>query len=91
MRETTRVRQAFHRFEPVNDAPGCIVELVEAPDASAVAFWGLVVVVAELDDLCRELGPDLIGSPKPAVQDDRQIATIRRTANLGFPVALMTP
>jgi len=91
LRETSRVRQAFHRFDPVGEAPGCIVELVESPHAAAAAFWGLVVVVDDLAGVCRSLGPDVIGAPKPAVQPDRQIATLRSAAGLGFPVALMTP
>ena len=38
-----------------------------------------------------QLGPDLIGDAKPAVQPGRQIATIRSAAGLGVVVALMTP
>ena len=88
-----RVRQAFHRFAPAADGTkGCIVEIVEsARTPGATALFGLVVIVADLDAVCAELGPDLIGAPKPAVQPGRQIATLRSAAGLGAPVAFMTP
>ena len=81
-----RVRQAFHRF-----ANGCILEIVESARTTAVGLFGLVVNVADLETLCGELGPELIGLPKPAVQPGRLIATVRSQAGLGFPVALMSP
>lgn len=81
-----RVRQAFHRF-----ANGCIVEIVESERTTGVGLFGLVVNVADLETLCGELGPELIGLPKPAVQPGRLIATVRSQAGLGFPVALMSP
>jgi hypothetical protein len=80
------VRQAFHRF-----ANGCILEIVESERTTAVGLFGLVVNVADLETLCGELGPDLIGLAKPAVQPGRLIATVRSHAGLGFPVALMSP
>lgn len=88
-----RVRQAFHRFAPAADGTkGCIVEIVEsARTQGPTALFGLVVIVADLAAVCAELGPDLIGAPKPAVQPSRQIATVRSAAGLGIPVALMTP
>ena len=89
------VRQAFHRFPapaPPGHGPGCIVEIVQSARTQGRPGWfGLVVVVADLVELCAELGPELIGTPKAAVQPGRQIATVRRSAGLGFPVALMTP
>lgn len=86
------VRQAFHRFGRVDGIPGCIVEIVESPRTlGPTALFGVVVIVAELDALCAELGPDLIAPPKPAVQPGRSIATVRRAAGLATPVALMTP
>jgi hypothetical protein len=84
---TRRVRQAFHRF-----GNGCILEIVEsARTTGGVALFGLVVNVADLESLCDELGPELIGPPKPAVQPGRLIATVRSHAGVGFPVALMSP
>ena len=88
-----QVRQAFHRFAPAEDGTrGCIVEIVEsARTKGPTALFGVVVIVDDLATVCATLGPDLIGSPKPAVQPGRSIATVRRSAGLGAPVALMTP
>jgi hypothetical protein len=83
------VRQGFHRFGEV------IIEVVERADLPADAvtsFWGLVLVVeGDLFEVCEQLGPDVIGLPRPAVQPGRLIATVRRELGLGLPVALMTP
>jgi hypothetical protein len=84
VRDAGGFRQGFRRL-----GPG-ILELVEAktmPDGPA-RFWGLVVVVRDLDQLGQRLGGHL-GEPKPAVQAGRRIATLRRSAGLGQPVAFM--
>jgi hypothetical protein len=78
------VRQGFRRLGPV------ILEVVEAPGAGATAFWGLVVVVTDLDALRRRLDPHL-GGIRDAVQPGRHIATLARSAGLGAPVAFMDP
>lgn len=62
-----------------------ILEVVERPGAR-VAFWGLVVVVPDVEDL----GP-LVGEAKDAVQPGRRIATVRREAGIGAALAFMTP
>ncbi len=82
------MRQGFHRI----GRGGLIVELVERPEIpdGPAAFWGLVVIVDDLDVACELLGPDRISAPKNAVQPGRRIATIRSDAGLGLPVALMT-
>jgi hypothetical protein len=79
-------RQGFRRL-----GPG-ILELVEARDAppGPARFWGLVIVVSDLDALARRLG-DRLGAIKPAVQAGRHIATLRREAGLGQAVAVMDP
>jgi hypothetical protein len=87
MRETSSARQAFHRF----DERGCIVELVESDRVPEPTLFGIVANTPELEALAAELGEDVIGAPKPAVQPGRLIATFRKHAGLGFPVALMTP
>ena len=82
------VRQGFHRAGPV------IVEVVERPDIDAGAtarLWGLVFNVSDLDRAVADLGPDVIGEPRDAVQKGRRIATVRAEAGLGVPLALMTP
>ena len=79
-------RQGFRRLGPV------ILELVEAPnlDPGPARFWGLVVIVPDLEELARRLG-DQLGSIKSAVQPGRQIATLGRSAGLGEAVAFMSP
>jgi hypothetical protein len=54
------------------------------------SFWGLVLVVEDIDAAAARLG-DLAGSPRDAVQTGRRIITVRREAGLGTAVALMTP
>jgi hypothetical protein len=86
IREVGTMRQGFHRLG------GLIVELVERPEVTAdvATFWGLVVVVDDLDAACALLG-DRIGGAKEAVQPGRRIATLRAEAGVGVPLALMTP
>jgi hypothetical protein len=69
-----------------------ILELVEAEDPASgpARFWGLVVVVEDLDALADRLGEHL-GSIRDAVQPGRRIATLRESAGLGESVAFMTP
>jgi hypothetical protein len=79
-------RQGFRRLGPA------ILELGEAnkvPQGPA-RFWGLVVIVEDLDALRARLGEHL-GLIKPAVQAGRQIATLRSSAGLSEAVAFMTP
>jgi hypothetical protein len=88
IREVGAMRQGFHRI----GRGGLIVELVERPDLpeGPASFWGLVLIVEDLDAACELIGPDRISSPKDAVQPGRRIATIRADVGLGLPVALMT-
>ena len=84
-----RLRQGFFRLGEV------IAEVVEVPAEQAgpdgaARFWGLTITVADLDGLVAELGP-LCGTPRDAVQPGRRIATIKREAGLGLPVALISP
>jgi hypothetical protein len=76
-------RQAFFVLGP------CLLELGGPADGD-VRFWGLTLVVDDLDAAAERLG-DRLGRVKDAVQPGRRIATIRREAGLGVPVALMTP
>jgi hypothetical protein len=87
VREVEQMRQGFHRLG------GLIVEVVERsglPEGPA-AFWGLVMNVEDLDAAVARLGPEVIGASRPAVQPGRSIATVQESADLGLPVALMTP
>jgi hypothetical protein len=70
-----------------------IVELVEAPGedpASPATFWGLVVVVDDIDRAAAIAG-DALGDVRDAVQGGRRIATVRQSTGVGLPLALMTP
>jgi hypothetical protein len=65
-----------------------LVETKEGPDGPA-RFWGLVVVVDDLNALADRLGEQL-GSIREAVQPGRRIATLRESAGLGEAVAFMS-
>lgn len=88
VREVGAMRQGFHRV----GTGGLIVEVVERPEVEAehAVFWGVVINVADLDAAVEMIGPELIGAPKDAVQPGRRIATVRESAGLGVPVALMS-
>jgi len=74
---------AFVRLGPA------IIEV--APGEDPPRLWGLVPVVPDLDGLAAELGPDVLGAPRPADQPGRSIATVRRLPGLGTAVAFMSP
>ena len=76
-------RQAFFVLGP------CLLELGGPAEVPQARFWGLTLVVEDLDAAAERLG-DRLGSVKDAVQAGRRIATVRREAGLGVPVALMT-
>lgn len=83
------LRQAFFRFAEV------IVEVVQVPSEQAgpdraARFWGLTLTVADLEGMVAELG-DRCGTIRDAVQAGRRIATVRREAGLGLPIALISP
>ncbi len=71
-----------------------ILELVQASDPAhpdgPARFWGLVVIVRDLEALAERLGEHL--KPiKNAVQPGRRIATLRASAGLSPAVAFMDP
>jgi hypothetical protein len=80
------VRQGFRRLGPT------ILELVQSPDApdGPARFWGLVVIVADLEALAERLGEHL-GEVKDAVQPGRRIAPLRSSGGLDEAVAFMSP
>ncbi len=85
-------RQAFFRLGAI------ILEVVQAPPEAIertggdrpAFFWGLAFVTPDLEATVAGFG-DRAGEIRPAVQPGRRIATLRRTAGLAVPVALMTP
>ncbi|HEY2161339.1 MAG TPA: hypothetical protein VGH24_08540 [Solirubrobacteraceae bacterium] len=84
-RDAGGFRQGFRRLGPA------ILELVEAPQREGPPrFWGLVVIVEDLEALAERLG-DRLGSVKDAVQPGRRIATLRESAGLSTKLAFMDP
>ena len=80
-------RQAFFRV----GRP--ILEVVQAADMDPGAparFWGITFTTADVDAAAEVMGEKL-GEIKDAVQPGRRIATVRREAGLGLPVALISP
>ncbi|HEY4427918.1 MAG TPA: hypothetical protein VGN08_06920 [Solirubrobacteraceae bacterium] len=85
-------RQAFFRLgaeilELIQE-PEQVVATAGGPDHPA-RFWGLALSAEDLEGAAERLGPDL-GEVRPAVQAGRLIATLRRSAGLAVPVALMS-
>jgi hypothetical protein len=87
-------RQAFFRLGTV------ILEVVQEPEeatrraggetARPAFFWGLAFTAPDLEATVASLG-DCAGEARDAVQPGRRIATLRRSAGLALPVALITP
>ena len=79
------LRQGFFRLGEV------ILEVVSHPgvEAGPARFWGITFTVEDLDR-CAELLGGRLGSIRDAVQPGRRIATVRSSAGLGLPVALMS-
>ncbi len=86
-------RQAFFRLGAT------ILEVVQEPEDAIergggvdrpALFWGLALTAPDLDATVARLG-DRVSEIRPAVQPGRRIATLRRSAGLALPVALMTP
>ena len=85
-------RQAFFRLGAT------ILEVVQQPaeaiepgrEEGPAFFWGLAFVAPDLEVTVTGLG-DRVSEIRQAVQPGRRIATLRRSAGLSLPVALMTP
>ena len=84
IREDRPRRMAFFRLGEV------ILEVVEGEEGSPPRFWGLVVVVSDLDSLAAGLGESL-GPVHDAVQPGRRIAALQDGAGIGAALAFMTP
>jgi hypothetical protein len=85
-------RQAFFRLgdeilELVQE-PEEVVQRAGGPDRPA-RFWGLALLAEDLDETVARLG-EHAGQIRPAVQPGRRIATVRRSAGLSIPLALMS-
>ena len=86
-------RQAFFRLGSE------ILEVIQIPERNLEAaggsdaparLWGLAFTVSDLDRTVTQLAGH-VSAPRDAVQPGRRIATLRRSAGLAVPVALMTP
>jgi hypothetical protein len=85
-------RQAFFRLGTE------ILELVQEPEEIVARdggperparFWGLALLSEDLDRTVAAIG-DHASEIRPAVQPGRRIATVRRSAGLTVPLALMS-
>ncbi len=85
-------RQAFFRLGreilEVVQEPREAVERGGGPDRPA-RLWGLAMVVEDLQRAVASLAPH-VSEVRAAVQPGRQIATVRRSAGLAVPLALMS-
>ena len=85
-------RQAFFRLGAE------ILEVIQVPEEALAGmggrdaparFWGLALTVQDIDATAERLAPHA-GEVRPAVQPGRRIVTLRRSAGLAVPVALMS-
>jgi hypothetical protein len=85
-------RQAFFRLGET------ILEVVQVPDDrlaraggpdAPTRFWGLALLSEDIERTAAAFG-EHVGEIRPAVQPGRRIATLRRSAGLAVPVALMS-
>lgn len=86
-------RQAFFRLGEA------ILEVVQEPSdvvasrpdgaRGAARFWGLALLSDDLERTVERLG-EHASEIRPAVQPGRRIATLRRSADIAVPVALMS-
>lgn len=85
-------RQAFFRLGEA------ILEVVQIPDrelaraggpAAPARFWGLALVSTDIERTVAALG-ERASELRPAVQPGRLIATLKRSAGLAVPVAVMS-
>lgn len=73
-----------------------ILELVGPADGEpttdeAPTFFGIALVSTDLDDTAATLG-DLLGTPRPAVQENRLIAGLRtKSVDVSVPIVVMSP
>jgi hypothetical protein len=85
-------RQAFFRLGEeileVVQEPEDVVQRSDGSDRPA-RFWGLALSTDDLEHTVAVLG-EHAGPIRPAVQPGRQIATVRRSAALAVPIALMS-
>jgi catechol 2,3-dioxygenase-like lactoylglutathione lyase family enzyme len=86
-------RQAFFRIGDeileVVQEPAQVVAERGGPDRPS-RLWGLALLAPDLDATVTALA-EHVGAVRDAVQPGRRIATLKRSARLAVPVALMSP
>jgi hypothetical protein len=89
-----RVREAGggvrHGFFLVGDLLLEVVDGTGLPEGAPARFWGVTMVVSDIDAAAALLG-ERLGPIKDAVQPGRRIVTVRPEAAGGLPLALITP
>jgi hypothetical protein len=88
-------RQALFRLgaeilEVVQEPAQVIAARGDGAAGRSARLWGLAFVAPDLDRTVAALG-EHAGEAREAVQPGRRIATVRRSAGLAVPVALMSP
>jgi hypothetical protein len=88
-------RQAFFRLgaeilEVVQEPAHVIAARGDGGADRSARLWGLALLAPDLDRTVAALG-EHAGEARDAVQPGRRIATVRRSAGLAVPVALMSP
>ena len=86
VQESERGRMGFRRLGPA------ILEIVQRDDLESdeASFWGLAVVVIDIEALAERLG-DRLGPIKQAIQPGRRIAALHGGAGISAPLAFMSP
>lgn len=84
--DSERGRMGFRRLGPA------ILEVVQRDDLEGeeARFWGIAVVVIDIDHIAERLG-DRLGPIKQAVQPGRRIATLDAGGIVSVPLAFMSP
>jgi hypothetical protein len=94
LRRTRDARTAGHPMRQAFLWAGDVILEVGGPYEPAgdgpAELWGMVVVVPDVDATAQRLGGHL-GTPRPAVQPGRRIATVRRASGVAVPLAFITP
>ena len=85
-------RQAFFRLgEPILEVVQAPAETIERTGGDRPAFfWGLAFLAPDIEATAASLG-ERVSEVRDAVQPGRRIATLRRSAGLSLPLALITP
>jgi hypothetical protein len=87
-------RQAFFRLgheilELIQEPAEVIASSRDGGSERPVRFWGLAVLVEDLDAAAAQLAPH-VSEVRAAVQPGRRISSVRRSAGLAVPLALMS-